>query len=35
MSGHDPYDLSCECWKYYSCINSTKKFEDKNLFVPR
>ena len=26
--------LSCECRKYYSYINGTKKFEGKNLFVP-
>ncbi len=26
--------LSCECRKYYSYINGTKKFEGKNLFSP-
>ena len=26
--------LSCECRKYFSYINGTKKFEGKNLFVP-
>lgn len=26
--------LSCECRKYYSYINGTKKFEGKNLFIP-
>lgn len=26
--------LSCECRKYYSYINGTKKFEGKNLFTP-
>jgi hypothetical protein len=26
--------LSCECRKYYSYINETKKFEGKNLFFP-
>lgn len=27
--------LSCECRKYYSYVNGTKKFEGKNLFVPK
>jgi hypothetical protein len=27
--------LSCECRKYYSYINKTKKFEGKNLFIPK
>ena len=26
--------LSCECRKYYSYINGTKRFEGKNVFVP-
>ena len=26
--------LSCECRKYYSYVNGTKKFEGKNLFTP-
>lgn len=26
--------LSCECRKYFSYINGTKKFEGKNLFIP-
>ena len=26
--------LSCECRKYYSYVNGTKKFEGKNLFIP-
>ena len=26
--------LSCECRKYHSYINGTKKFEGKNLFTP-
>ena len=26
--------LSCECRKYYSYINNTKKFEGKNIFTP-
>ena len=26
--------LSCECRKYYSYVNGTKRFEGKNLFVP-
>ena len=26
--------LSCECRKYYSYVNGTKKFEGKNLFKP-
>ncbi len=26
--------LSCECRKYFSYVNGTKKFEGKNLFVP-
>jgi alpha-glutamyl/putrescinyl thymine pyrophosphorylase clade 1 len=26
--------ISCECRKYFSYINGTKKFEGKNLFVP-
>lgn len=26
--------LSCECRKYYSYVNGTKKFEGKNAFVP-
>ena len=27
--------LSCECRKYYSYVNGTKKFEGKNLFTPK
>lgn len=27
--------LSCECRKYFSYLNGTKKFEGKNLFTPR
>jgi len=27
--------ISCECRKYFSYINGTKKFEGKNLFVPK
>jgi hypothetical protein len=27
--------LSCECRKYYSYVNGTKKFEGKNLFIPK
>ena len=27
--------ISCECRKYYSYVNGTKKFEGKNLFTPR
>ena len=27
--------LSCECRKYYSYVNGSKKFEGKNLFKPR
>ncbi|MEM7114545.1 MAG: nucleotide kinase domain-containing protein [Chloroflexota bacterium] len=27
--------LACECRKYYSYINGTKKFAGKNLFIPR
>ena len=27
--------ISCECRKYFSYINRTKKFEGKNLFVPK
>ena len=26
--------LSCECRKYYSYVNGTKKFEGKNVFKP-
>lgn len=26
--------LSCECRKYYSYVNKTKKFEGKNHFIP-
>ncbi len=26
--------LSCECRKYFSYVNGTKKFEGKNLFIP-
>jgi hypothetical protein len=26
--------LACECRKYYSYVNGTKKFEGRNLFVP-
>ena len=26
--------LSCECRKYFSYINGTKRFEGKNLFTP-
>ena len=26
--------LSCECRKYYSYVNGTKRFEGKNLFIP-
>lgn len=26
--------LACECRKYYSYINGTKKFEGRNRFVP-
>merc|ERR1712003_353871 len=35
--GFEPIDieyLSCECRKYYSYVNGTKKFEGKNVFVP-
>ena len=34
---YNPIDieyLSCECRKYYSYVNGTKKFEGKNLFKP-
>jgi hypothetical protein len=27
--------LSCECRKYFSYVNGTKKFEGKNLFIPK
>ena len=27
--------LSCECRKYYSYVNGTKKFEGKNVFTPK
>ena len=27
--------LSCECRKYYSYINGTKKFEGKNIFTEK
>ena len=26
--------LSCECRKYYSYVNGTKKYEGKNVFTP-
>ncbi|MDD2236381.1 MAG: hypothetical protein PHG65_04150 [Kiritimatiellae bacterium] len=26
--------LSCECRKYFSYVNGTKKFEGRNMFVP-
>lgn len=35
--GFQPIDieyLSCECRKYYSYVNGTKKFEGKNSFAP-
>ena len=27
--------LSCECRKYFSYVNRTKKFEGKNVFTPK
>ena len=26
--------LSCECRKYYSYVNGTKRYEGKNVFTP-